>query len=511
VEFEMDIDVTSRVSIHNHEEFEVKTEYNLKEMEKDNSFKMEFYLFIPPSLNINNETYSREFFYRNMQDYLRYKTPVVLLQEVLSPEFVPSPLYQLEKIKKELQEKSSTDLVKMAIDELKLLGCIIRAQIRNYSNEMSLFLRKAKVSDISEDFERLAENLFLILKTFRKSKEDFRGLFPTQKKLIRYFQLTDEFLGNLIEFELAKMAVELRNDFGKEIIDEATLDKLKAHAEEEKRYHQEHGFRLNFEKSPKDQARYLYYMGQYKKAMASVLYLTIKKMKPKTQTTHFIPSIAAFLASVFAFASMVWISSKFAVNTACFIVLASISYVFKDRIKEIVKLIFNPRMLSRFPDYDTLIFTGDDPPVEVGSVREKMQFLEKDKVNSTILSMREETRKRDYIYEELIENIILYQKEISINVDRIVKSHSRSADIVDIMRYNISRYLLRMNEPDEDIYYFDADKNDLCMSRGSRCYFLNLILRYVYHQDKKERSRFERYRIIVKKSGIEEIELVSSL
>ena len=328
---------------------------------------------------------------------------------------------------------------------------------------------------------------------------------------MRYFQITEDFLSNLIEGESSKIILELKDSFGKEIVNDATVNKLKTSLCEEKKLRLKSEFRLDSLQNPKDKSQYLYYMSQYKKILASVLYLKIKREKTKNQPSHLLGSIAAFLASVFSFATMLWISTKYAVNTAIFIFFASISYVFKDRIKEIVKLVIHPKMLSRFPDYDTMIFIDSASPVRVGNVREKMQLVDKANVNPSVLSIREETRKHDLLYEELNEAILLYQREISFDIDSIVKLNPRSLGIVDIMRYNISRYRPRMNEPDDDICFYDEKNNELCRTTGTRCYFLNLILKYTSYHQKKERYHYERYRIIVKKSEIEEVEFVSAL
>jgi len=100
---------------------------------------------------------------------------------------------------------------------------------------------------------------------------------------------------------------------------EDTIHKFQlGYAREEKRYRLKNEFRLIFAKSPEDNARYLYYMGQYKKALASVLYLCIKKKKPVNQPAHLLASAAAFLASVFAYVTIYLVSTKYAVNSAIF-------------------------------------------------------------------------------------------------------------------------------------------------------------------------------------------------
>lgn len=510
-EMDFDADVSSRVSIHNREEFEIKIEYNLQEIEKKVSFKVECYLFIPSSLNINSETYSKELFYRDIKNYLRFKTPRILLQELLSAEFVQSPLYQLEKMKDEFQKSFSIEKVQAAVNELKMLGCVVRTALRDYHREMMAFLKRTKIPDISEDLDRFLDNVFEVQKRLREVRADYRARFPNQKQLLRYFQLTEDFLSNLIESESSKLILELKENIGAETVSDETVKKLKQSLVEERKLRSKGEFRMDALHNPKEKSQYLYYMSQYKKILASVLYLKIKKEKTKNQPSHLLGSIAAFLASVFSFATMVWISTKYAVNTAIFIFFASISYVFKDRIKEIVKLVVHPKMLSRFPDYDTMVFIDSTPPAMVGNVREKMQFVERPNVSPSVLSIREETRKYDLLYEEMNEAILLYQREISFDIDSIMKLNPRSMGVVDLMRYSIARYRPRMNEPDEDIYFYSEEKDELCSTTGSRCYFLNLILKYTSYHQNKERYHYERYRIIVKKSEIEQIELVSSL
>lgn len=508
LDFEHDQDVATRVSIHSHEEFEVKHEYNLKEMEENSSFKIECFIFVPSSLNFNNDTYEKEAFFRDLRDYIRFKTPRILIAELLSPGFVQSPLYQLNKLKEELQKGITVEKIHLAISELKTLGCILRARLRDYNKDMHNFLKNVKITDISEDLENASDKIFLVLKRLRELKEDYKGHFPTQKELIRYFQLTDEFLTNLIEFELIKLIIELTGSYGHEIIADDIKKKIKDAFDQDKDYRKRNCFRLHYQKSLKDKERYLYYMSQYKKALASVLYLKIKRGKPQNQPIHFIGGAAAFLASVFSFITMVWISKKFAMDTAFFILFASISYVFKDRIKEVVKLLVNPKLLSRFPDFDTTIFLQSDPPVKVGNLREKVIFIDKDKLDSTVLSIREETIRSEHLYGEIKENILLYQKEINFDINTIQKLNMRTVDIVDISRYNIAMLMKSMNEPDEEIYYYDSEEKKLTQTTGSRCYFINLIFKYTSYHQKKERFHFERYRVIVKKSGIEEIELV---
>lgn len=512
------LDVSGRIIAHNKEEIEIKLEYNLKELEKKSNFKVECYFFIPSSLNINNETYSIEDFYQDAQHYLRFKTPKLRLQDILDPDFVKSPLFRLEVIKNELLKEFSRSKVKSAIRELKLLGCMTRARFRDYYSITYKLLSEGKQVNLSENLLRVSDKSFEILKKLRHLKEEYTSNFPSLKQLIRYFQVTDEFLSNLIEFEMVKILCDFKNNFSSEVISPEVSEKIERLLLEEKEFRNKNGFSLHFRSSLKDKERYLFFMGQYKKALASALYLDIKRKKHQDRQIHVIGSIAAFAASAFSYISIVWIMQKYAFNTnvfttdsALFIFLASISYVFKDRIKEFIKLIFNPKMLSKYPDYDTTIFIQPEHPVKIGNIREKVRFVDRSTIDSTVLSMREETIKNDHLFEEMREDILLYQKELNFDVDTINKLNTRTVDITDIMRYCVKKYTPRMNEPDEEIYFYDDEEKKPSWTMGGRCYFLNLVIKYTSHPQNSERLHYERYRIIVRKSGIEEIEMVKQI
>ena len=506
----------SRVGISSSEEIEIKLEYTLNELSKNNNYTVECYFFIPSNLNINPHTYSSVSFYHDIQNYLRFKTPVIKVSELIDPNFAKSPFNILNHIKGELSEGFSADKITRAIKELKMLGCIVRARIRDYEREVNELLEKKKVEEASVSLEQFSSSLFLALKKLRELKEAYKSNFPSQKNILKYFNIAEEFINNLIEFELVRIISSILDEFGNNIIKDSILNSIFESLEDEKDYRNRHKYRLHFNDEKKDKDRYLYYMNLYKKYLASTLFLNSERKRQSRKQSHVVASIAAFIASVISFLFTAPLMSSFSrggfTEFLLFVILASIVYIFKDRIKEIVKLLWNPRVLSKFADYDTKIYDSDNDSVEVGNLREKFKFVSKDEVDPTVLSMREETRKRDYLAEEIREDIILYQKEINIDVRTILGHHTRTVDITDIVRYNLRQYLPRMSDPVEDIYFFDEKKKQLCKTSGSRCYFINLVIKYKTSIEKdKERRHYERYRIVVRKSGIERIELVNWL
>src|SRR6476661_4060845 len=84
----------NRLDIHDRKQFEIKLEYQPSGADDETRYLVETYVFLPASLNIDAETYPRADFYADIHNYVRFKTPVMTLEEVLSSH--SSPLANLE-------------------------------------------------------------------------------------------------------------------------------------------------------------------------------------------------------------------------------------------------------------------------------------------------------------------------------------------------------------------------------------------------------------------------------
>jgi hypothetical protein len=182
------------------------------------------------------------------------------------------------------------------------------------------------------------------------------------------------------------------------------------------------------------------------------------------------------------------------------------SYVFKDRIKDSIKLLFRPRFASLLPDHNNIIFDSSDKErIKVGRIRESMFFINRDDADPSVLSLRDQTQDR-FLPEEAHEEIILYQKMISFKTEEVRKHHSRTVNFTDIMRLNFDKFFPRMDNPRQEINYYDEEQNRHVSVTGGRTYHINLILKYTRLQGKKEFTRYERYRVVADKKGIKRVE-----
>lgn len=68
------------VQLHDKYQFELKFSYPLDRSRKTTEYHVETYIFIPNNLCVNASTYSKDDFFNDMQKYIRFKTPTVLLR-----------------------------------------------------------------------------------------------------------------------------------------------------------------------------------------------------------------------------------------------------------------------------------------------------------------------------------------------------------------------------------------------------------------------------------------------
>jgi len=321
----------------------------------------------------------------------------------------------------------------------------------------------------------------------------------------------EEFTSHHLEEEFAEMLHRIENLPEDRRYNGETGKLFFSLLENEKFRRKEENFQLILKDGAKEKEQYIYFMGQYKKIIASVLYLEIIREKANQKYIQMIGGTAAFAASVLYFYLMLMVSRSFAINSLPFILALSIGYVFKDRLKEITKLILNPKVLSYFPDHITQILDHSEKlKVPLGEIREKMFYTDRDKADPVVMAMRDKTRPTVFLPEYAPEDMMVYQKEIIINTEAIRERHTRTINITDIMRFNIRKFLDKMDEPNQNIYYYHQD-DGAYSTTGDRTYHINMVIKYSKHRQKRDQLRYERYRIVADKFGIRRIEFVEQM
>src|SRR5690606_34553505 len=98
--------------------------------DKETRYRIATYFFIPQSLDISKETYSKQQFYSDVKNYIRLKTPILNLRDLI--EYAQSPLCQIEQLVELHDWTHREEIHQQLITNFKLLSAILKSAIREH-------------------------------------------------------------------------------------------------------------------------------------------------------------------------------------------------------------------------------------------------------------------------------------------------------------------------------------------------------------------------------------------
>lgn len=468
-------------------QFELKSDFYPKSKDEKNIYTQEFYIFLPNALQINDQTYSKEEFYRNQTNLIRYKTPEFSLDELINPNNFRSPLNRLKLAKGNENEHE------MIEDELKLLGNIFRSSLRrNTSNLLAPSPLNAK------DINHYCDEIRAFRQDFLNIKNEYIQK-TNSAKLNAYFQYIDEFLSTSIDYYLTGFLYEARKRTP--AIEKATDDQVCQLIFEEKK-HRENLGTLRDEKSSKDEV--LYRLGLLKKFVIDALLLTTNRASIQQKFGHYIGAISAGVAMMIYLLLFIWQGQVFLINSQPFIIVTVIAYVLKDRIKDSLKTISYQRALRWFSDYTTEIKSPDEK-TSLGILRESFTFVDEDSIPLEILTIRNRE------FHTILETVkrpeqVLYIKKVLTLFPQQTTERRQALNI--IFRLNIQDFLSKASDPYHNYMSLDKQTKELISTKLPKVYHLNVILKNSFIKNGKAVVEYKKFRIIADKNGIKEIEQV---
>jgi len=500
---ERDEFIDSKFSIHDSHRFEIKLDIPLKD-KGESIFKIEYFFFIPKSLNIYPQNYTKEIFYSDTQHYIRFKTPNISLEKLFYPQNELSPYNRAMKNIDILNSGKADDfIIETIIDELKLLGCIIKVELRDVIDFFTKSIKEK--TNFSEDKTALIDSI-------RKFKSDIEiaiksidllktAIFTSNinQKIKETFLILDEYI-NLIISEYILVLVNETKDVKNIDLQEIVLE-FKNVIIERQKYMLSMGYKSAFINGEVDD-HFMYYRSLMKKFISSALYL-----KPEVSEfnifSHFGPAIAAGIAMLFAIIVTIYAQSRYAINSINFIFIIVISYIFKDRIKDWLKIIFSKRFGNWL--YDRKInVTEPAHNIKFGYIKETFSFIPFKMLPSDILRIKNVDGKN--IDEDIKYDIAFkYKKEINLNRSNIAKHHQRRKDLIDIMRFSILDFIKHIDDAYVDYKIID-EKGEIKNLKCMRLYHINFIIKYHIKEDE---VKYERVRILLNKDGIVRLEEVN--
>lgn len=495
-------------------QFELKSEFVPNPGTGTNKYTQEFYIFIPNSLQINSETYSKEEFYQNQTNFIRYKTPVFTFAELNNMDNLLSPIVRIIRMSDKL--RISTAAEGEIEYEIKLLANIVRSLLRKTTLYLWRTLDSIEAKDDTADFKKEVHQLCSDINSFQslfKIAKEKTFLYSSNQVLAKHFSYVEEFINNSIGYYFTKLIQKIADHPNKELkFNSSELIDIIASSKS-----QEDTFTLNVEKikeDPESGESVLYRAGLLNKYILDALLLNITRTSPDKRLQHIIGSAAAGVAMLFYFAIFIWQSQVFAqvflLHTELFILATVVLYILKDRLKEGIKAVSYRLAFKWFSDYTTEI-RSSDYETKVGVLKESFSFIEPHQLPHYINDIR--NKEFHYILEDFArpESVMYYKKTIEMYRHNGKKS-GRKYSLNVIFKFSIHRFLEKADDAYQAYLTFNEKTFVFNTLMLPKVYHINIILKNSFtREDGFPGSELKKFRLILDKDGIKRIEHLSSI
>ena len=458
----------------------MKLEYQPAPRDAKSRYLVETFLFLPASLNIDQDTYPRASFYTDIHNYIRLKTPVMSFPEMLSE--ANSPLVKLERRAEAGRLEPQSEL----IHEAKMLSCIFRAALRRFDQSVRDHAQRAGggggaepgrpgdpalISEVNDCHFCVAK----VLARFRSWTQRLKAAPTMTERTRASLRLVDEYMSLSVEQFFRKAVADMeRLPRSAAYID--LRKELMAKVIEEETYRRENQLRSVISPSG-DNEEYMQRLAFLKKFCMNILFLRAQRRRGATGLEEALFAAAAGGAMAFATAVAFVAQQRVSQASFNFFLILVVGYMFKDRIKEGLRKILASAARDHLYDRTTVVenpVTGQ----EVGICREKMDYGHAATVPEAIRKLRQVDDFLTVSQGELTETVLRYQKQILLHADQLPRVLGQVAGVTDIVRFNVGHLLHDMDDPEYAIEYVDLEDFSVGRVKGVKSYQIDMAFRF---------------------------------
>jgi len=484
--------------IHDKFSIEFKVSFLPQNKSCSNNFKTNTWIFIPNSLDINPSTYGKDQFYRDMKSNIRLVTPQFLLNDIIGNGSIPFEKFK-KSVEKYINKPTEENKIKYEY-HTKMFAAICHSSIRNSTNKITSSKKSRSTIHLCEEFIQNLENITQKYRNFIH-KSEFKN-----KEARHPLRFTDEYLSQIFDIYVYKVIRKIKRSL-KKIRSKETYSKetykdfydvyarIKTFLINEKIYKKANNH-FYIKSNDDDNNRYVIFRhGALKKFVESDMYIELNKKEDGFAIRQIFYGIAAGLAMIFATIIAFSFKWKFgSVSTQLFIALV-ISYIFKDRIKELTRYYFSNKLSTRFYDDKANINISHD---KVGWIKESVDFTKEKNMPKEVISLRNRSSLLEYENEIFNEKIIFYRKRVFLDGKELAKhSTYKTNGVTDIMRLYMNRFIQKTDNPTVNMNFIN-DEYDIDSTKTQKIYYINVIMQFIYN----DQEEYKRFRIVLVRSGI---------
>jgi hypothetical protein len=410
------------------------------------------------------------------------------------------PLKNLENAMRQLASSPTRSNISEYEYQIKMFSAIFKSAIRD---QIAYIFNAAPF----EDREKLIVDF---LKTTADILQKYRELAtiiktPTVTKVVYdYYSFGDEFMTNLTEKELFGLLSKFKHVNDSEL--RIKLEPLILSALEKEREHKIICKYMQVDPhSSNNNKDLIFRLSALKKYAESDLFINAKKKRDGILAEQIYFSLAAGLSMIFATAIAFSFQQTYGNFTMPFFVALVVSYMLKDRIKELGRYYFSKKLSTKYYDNKTTISVKDK---EIGFSKESFDFISEENIPREVIKVRNRIPlvEADNRYSK--EKIILYRKIVQLNRKLLDESNNYDIDgVVEIVRLSLMSFMRKTDNPEVPLYILNENKNEnptwsVEKIIGIKNYYLNIILQYK-HDDEENNIR---YRVGFNRDGINSIQ-----
>jgi hypothetical protein len=311
------------------------------------------------------------------------------------------------------------------------------------------------------------------------------------------FRLVDEFLSYITEMRTIRIIKKI--DSSRQASElAASRDDLISLIKDERSYKQQNGYGI-INKDKEQNRQLVYHHGMLKKFVESDLYIRLQKKKDGVAIEQLYYSIAAGVAMIFATAVAWHTQVRFGNITWPLFVVLVVSYMLKDRIKDLLRYYFAHKLGNKYYDNKAIITIGQK---KVGVIKEGVDFISMANIPAEVMSLRSNAARIAETTKIFEEKIILYRKRITIDGKALAENDDYPMDgINEIMRLHLNRFTYKMDNPEVPVATLDGN-DEIVVEKVQKIYYLNIVFQLQH----AEQVEYRRFRVVMTRDGVLRIE-----
>jgi len=472
---------------HDNFSIEFKCGFNCREDRARDDFSVNAWIFVPNSLDINPENYGKKQFYRDIKSNVRLITPVYLLKEIADDSSLP--LMTLRKALEEVVANPAAANMDTYEYHLKMFSAIFKSSLRNHAMHIRSTRGLASSAYLVEDY---ICNTRLVLEKFR---ELYRIIdIPTVTDNVRgYFRLCDEFMSHSLDVQTIRIIKKIDSSSEAAGLKDIRRSLVELSAgEKEYKEKTEYGL-LNGD--DKHDRQLVYHRGMLKKFVESELYIHLSKKKDGVAVEQIYYGIAAGVAMIFATAVAWIIQVKYGNITWPLFVALVISYMMKDRIKDLMRYYFAHKLGNKYYDKKAGVTVAKK---RVGEIKEGFDFISLNNTPAEVVRLRERASSVDDESRVFDEKVMLYRKRLTIDEEALAAVDDYPMrGINEIMRLHLNRFTQKMDNPKISVDTLDEDGNLKSIS-VRKIYYINIVFQLQHDSD----IEYHHFRVVMSRDGV---------